>query len=422
MDYHYEIIFIVAGLLDTYAICKIMGVFLGSRIKNQNLLRLSYVMFYIVTTIIHLVVDIPFISMLGNIFGLFLISLNYRYSYWKRILAVAFVYLLLGGIETLVVLISGYHQVSLFERGEYASVSGMIFIKIIMYIVALVLDKFKGIRSGEEVPVSYWCCIFFVPTASIFMILQSMNYEMLTYDILTINILLFLGINFFVFYLYEHLSLKITENAEHQMQIQMQESALKQYELMKVSMDSMQGIRHDLRNHIMAMKALVSCERYQELERYMDEMADLPELRKQYVETKNVILDSILNYKIFEAEKAGVTIVSNIQFPSDFELNPYDFTVIFGNLLDNAVESSKSKIVQLKVRFHKGCMSTKIENDFEGVLSMDSEKRMITSKADKKKHGKGIKNVEKIIEKYNGCMEVEVKNQNFTVYVILYMN
>lgn len=422
MDYHYELIFIVAGILDTYAIYKVMGVFLGDIIKNKKLLGVSYFLFYIATTAIHLAVDVPAIMIAGNIMGLFLLSLNYQYTYWKRILATVFTYLFLGGTEVVVVLMSGYQKLSLFEQGQYGSVVGMVIIKLAIYIVALVFDKFKGIRSGKEVPVSYWCCIFFVPVSSIFIILQNLNNNILTYGMLTVEILLFLGINFFVFYLYEHLSSKMAENAEHQIQLQRQESALKQYELMKMSMDSIHGFQHDLKNHIIAMNMLVDGGNIQELKSYLEKMAELPGVQEQYVETRNVILDSILNYKIYEAEKLGITIVPKIQFPSDLELNPYDFTTILGNLLDNAIEATQNKVIQLKLRYQKGCMLIKIENDFDGVLERDAKHRLITRKTEKEKHGRGIQNVEKIVEKYNGSIDFEVTDHYFTVYGILYMN
>ena len=189
-------------MLDMYSLYKMHGVFLGTKIKNRKQLILSYLIFYLISTCAHFVIDVPIVMLLVNVLGFFILSLNYKGNFLKRILAVVLIYAILSSIEIFVVLISGYQSLSLFEQGEFASITGIVIIKLLTYVLALVLDKFKGIRLGAVVPVSYWFCLFFVPFSCIFILFQSLNFEMLTYNMLTVEVILFLIINLSTFYFY----------------------------------------------------------------------------------------------------------------------------------------------------------------------------------------------------------------------------
>lgn len=420
MDYNYEIIYAIASILDTYSISKLLSVFLGSSFVSEKRKRISYMLFYFVTTFSHWFLTIPISMALISIGGLLFLSFCYQCSIWKRILSVSFIFTILCSVETLVVLISGYRALGLFEQGTFASISGIVIIKILTYVIALILDKFKSIRSGIDVPISYWFCLFFVPSSSIFILFQSLNFEMLTYNMLTIEIVLFLVINLSVFYLYDRLAAKVTESAEHQIRLQEQAGYIRQYEIMKTSMESIKGLSHDLRNLFMTLHTLVESGNNEELINYIEEMESITQAQKSYIETKNTILDSILNYKIFEAESKGIVIVPDIIFPADIKLDAYDLTVILGNLLDNAIEASGCREIRITIRYIKGCMTIKVLNGFEGTVFYDTNGR-IESKKQELCHGLGISNVERVIEKYNGMMELKENNQMFTAFVLLYI-
>lgn len=421
MDYHYGIIYAASNILGTYTIGKILTIFLGEDVNSQFLVKITYALFFTITTVIHLFIKIPIVMFLSNIFGMAALTLNYKCKLPKKIISVVYTYLIIAGIETIVVLWTGYQKLALFSQGEYNSVGGLVIIKIITYMIVLFLEKFKSIRNGEAVPSSYWFSIFFVPAASIYMILITLNLESLSYHVLTVEIALFLLINFVVFYLYDKLSLKIAQEAESRAQLRVQSNYLKQYELMKLSMDSIRTLKHDLKNHFMTIQAFVQNQNYEELNHYIFEIAKLPDLQKQYVNTGNMVLDSVLNFKIFEAEQSGVSFDLDIQFPADLDLNAYDVTVILGNLIDNAVQASKSKQVNIKIRYDKGRVLLKIQNDFKGTIRLKKDGTITSTKKDPQQHGIGLKSVKHVVEKYDGMLDIELQGALFLVFVMLYV-
>ncbi len=421
MDYNYGIIYAASNILGTYTIGKLIAIFLGGDVNNRAIVRITYALFFAITTTVHLLINVPIIMLLSNILGIIALAMNYKCRLQKKLISVVYTYLVIVGIETIVVLWTGYQKLALFSQGEYNSIGGLVIIKIITYMVVLFLDKFNGIRNGEAVPSSYWFSIFFVPVSSIYILLLTLNSESLSYDLLTVEIVLFLLINFVVFYLYDKLSITIAEEAENRTQLQVQSNYIKQYELMKMSMDSIRTLNHDLKNHFMTIQAFIQSKNYEKLNHYINEILELSDLQKQYVNTGNNVLDSVLNFKIFEAERLGVKIDIDIQFPSSIDLNAYDVTVILGNLIDNAVRASKSKVVSIKVRYDKGRALLKIWNDFEGKIRLKNDGRILSTKADLQNHGIGLKSVERVIEKYNGIIDIELQEQIFMVFVMLYL-
>lgn len=91
--------------------------------------------------------------------------------------------------------------------------------------------------------------------------------------------------------------------------------------------------------------------------------------------------------------------------------------VILGNLLENAIEAAeqtKEKWLLVDIRFRQGILRIDIENSFSGTLK---EGRKI----EKDNHGIGLGNVKKIVEKYEGSVEICPQNTTFDVKLILYM-
>lgn len=56
------------------------------------------------------------------------------------------------------------------------------------------------------------------------------------------------------------------------------------------------------------------------------------------MKTSNPELDSALNYKLTQAVGVGAQIETTIQIPEKLEMDMFDFNVVLGNLLENAIE------------------------------------------------------------------------------------
>lgn len=142
------------------------------------------------------------------------------------------------------------------------------------------------------------------------------------------------------------------------------------------------------------------------------------------MESGNLVIDSILNYKLDYIKSMGVNTHLNIKVPSDLELESFDMVVILGNLLDNAMEALKklkeNRILWVSIKYDRGILIIRTQNNFDGKASVGS-KGFTTTKEDKGNHGLGLKNIESTLEKYNGLLEYTYTDNMFKADVLMYI-
>lgn len=108
----------------------------------------------------------------------------------------------------------------------------------------------------------------------------------------------------------------------------------------------------------------------------------------------------------------------------------FDIVIILGNLLENAIDASKQtdeKVLNVYISFKQGVLKIEIENSFLEKLLLQEKNELgevffATTKRNKMQYGIGISSVKKIVEKYNGNMEIKHRNQRFFVKIILYLS
>ena len=99
-----------------------------------------------------------------------------------------------------------------------------------------------------------------------------------------------------------------------------------------------------------------------------------------------------------------------------------------GNLLENAIEAAARtdrKYLKVTMVFKRGVLRIGIENSYLPAEIENGEpqgrQHFLTTKKEKEQHGFGLKSVEKIVEAYNGTMEIITQKEVFCVNLILYM-
>ena len=190
-----------------------------------------------------------------------------------------------------------------------------------------------------------------------------------------------------------------------------------QNELMVETMETVKGMRHDMKLHLAALKDYIVNDPADAVDYVEYLMADLGE-GEVYSDTGNVALDSIINYKLKDARVDGVQVDLKIFVPAVIGIDTPDVVVIVGNLLANAmdaVEKVADKFINLHVVYQKETLLIKVENSFDGVVKGEFETRKSGDG-----HGFGLKNVRKSVEKYDGKLDVEVNGDVFLVKVLLY--
>lgn len=422
---NYDLFYIITNIFDVYVIYKFMSAFFDRKDVNRKVEIISYTFYFFSFTSVYIFLNIPIVTLLCNVIALFLVSFNYKTSLKKRILAILLIYIILISIESIVAIMFGFLDFSIFNKNdEFSSAAGVIIVKILLYIAALFINNYKNIKNKTVIPYSYWFAIFFIPLTSLFIILIII--EMAAdnaFKIISIIVSL-LFVNFFVFYLYDNLSLQQEERFEKMRLMQQNNYYQKQFELMKTSLKSTKSFRHDMKNHLAVLKLLVGKNEHDEALKHIEQMTNVLITAKEYAQSGNIIIDSILNFKLQEAVQHGITVSLELNIPEQLNITSFDMSIILGNLLDNAINACsklvEEKIIDIKIKYKRSRLIIKISNTYNGNLYF-SGNELTTSNSDKENHGIGIQNVKTALEKYNGELEFEQTENIFTAILLMYV-
>ena len=143
---------------------------------------------------------------------------------------------------------------------------------------------------------------------------------------------------------------------------------------------------------------------------------------KEYINSGNKGIDSILNYMLSRANKNLTKVEYKINIPKEIKIRPFDLNVIFGNLLENAIvaaENSERKWLSLWVYYKKGMLFIEIKNSYNQILKKRGNSYLST-KEEVGEHGIGLQNVSKVVSNYHGSMQISDENSIFDVKIILY--
>ena len=138
--------------------------------------------------------------------------------------------------------------------------------------------------------------------------------------------------------------------------------------------------------------------------------------------TGNIVADGILNYKLGKLKQSGTNIETELVIPQQMFMNTKDFTIILGNLLDNAVEAlaqmDEGKHCYVGIKYTKCCLIVCVKNTYQNAVT-EQNGCIISSKPDTEMHGIGLKSVRSIVDKYGGIMEISHSDGIFTVKIAL---
>ena len=167
---------------------------------------------------------------------------------------------------------------------------------------------------------------------------------------------------------------------------------------------------HDIKNHLMTIGALSREGKSSEAYEYVNKLVGGDLLADTQNYCRNMLLNSILKRYAAEYSAVGADFQVNVFGMVLEKMSPDDITSVFCNLLDNALNSVRDKddsFVYVSVAPQK-------EGRFTTVNVVNScpedpfvkGRELYTSTGDVLNHGYGLKSVKRIVEKYNGEMEL----------------
>lgn len=196
-----------------------------------------------------------------------------------------------------------------------------------------------------------------------------------------------------------------------------------QYKQSRESIDLINYKYHDLKHQIAVLR---SEEDPKKREAFLNRMEE--EIRQYEAQNKtgNKVLDTVLTSKSLYCAKHGITFTCVADGTLLDFMDVMDICSIFGNALDNAIECERKipdkekRLIHVTVSQQKNFLIIRFENYFEGTLDYE-EGKLVTTKREKEFHGYGIKSIRYTVDKYEGAVSIDAKDNWFNLKVLIPM-
>lgn len=186
--------------------------------------------------------------------------------------------------------------------------------------------------------------------------------------------------------------------------------------------------QHNFKNHLNTVYSLILVSDEKNLKetitRYMDSLNISLENMEKVLQINNIVVTAIIYNKINEAAKNSIEFKYVIQGDTKFPFKDYELSELLNNLLDNAFEAvldlgCTSKKVFLNIGQFDGECVIEIGNTGERIEFNDIGKIFNAGYTTKRgeDRGYGLYNVKKIVESYEGRIQLSFEN-NYTIFSI----
>ena len=193
------------------------------------------------------------------------------------------------------------------------------------------------------------------------------------------------------------------------------------YSLAKENIDLINRKCHDLKHQ---MRALKNMEGTEARSQYVSELERSIQIYDAIVKTGNDALDTILTEKSLFCE-ANRILVNCVADGSRLDfINPVDLYAIFGNAMDNAIESVQGirdpgrRVIDVLVYVKQQLLAISITNPIEGTPLQFEDGLPVTTKEKNGYHGFGLKSIRHTAEKYGGFVTVEARDGTFSLRIL----
>lgn len=197
----------------------------------------------------------------------------------------------------------------------------------------------------------------------------------------------------------------------------------KHYEKLKAQMDETSRVRHDMRQHLRVLAALLEQKQYEEMQTYLCRYTREFQERITYqTYCKNQVTDAILHYYEEICREKRISFQCQVEAPENTGIEDTDFCRLFGNLLENAVEAAERcpdgspRFIRVQIRARNNKLLIEEENSCTGSLRRGRD-GIFSGKHSGQ--GIGTASISEIAARYGGLADFQDHNGIFKAEIFL---
>lgn len=419
---HIILFHFISNIIYTYSIFILLTTFLKNKSPYpKNVQIFCYFLFYLIITSVFSLIHIPLFTILINILGIYILTFLYNHKKLINFQVTIIIYSMLAIVDIIFAYLSKYSLNNLITFTPYVNIITVFAYNITILGGSLLLKYYLLKNKSKKVHLITSVFSISISSMSITLILilfLKTNIPMLIFIAVSIILLL---INLIVVWGYEQLVNRMNEEIKIVKLEELNYSYQKQLEIMDEMLQNMRAFKHDEKNHLLSIRGFIEEKEDGKASAYIDEMILLLEPRENFITSKNQTINSLLNYKIQKAQNHNIIIHTIILLKDKLPISDFEFSIIVGNLLDNAIEGSlhidkDERKIWIRIIDDKGKFTIQVDNNYDGFIEEENS-QIVTRKSEGKLHGIGLRNVKKIVEKYDGLLKINQDNNKFCVYI-----
>lgn len=194
-----------------------------------------------------------------------------------------------------------------------------------------------------------------------------------------------------------------------------------QYCTSRENMELLKKQIHDFKHHLLVIRNETD---QAKKDAYFDELDTSLKTVNTIIETGNNVVDTMLSNKTILCNEKNITFTIVADGTLVAKMEVMDICSIFGNIIDNAIESVDKiedidkRVIKLALYSHGNFTMLRVENHIGGNLDY-KKGELQTTKKDNGVHGYGLKSIYNIVDKYNGTVKLATKRDWFTIMLLI---
>ena len=399
--------------------CKLfLDVFMKHRFKQKfigviSLVSLTAVfMFCVVNTYFQQQYILSTIAV-GSIFGFSLIF--YCGKWLMRIFLGAFFYGIVVCVDYLGIILSDFLLDSELMEKEVVQIIIVLLCKSVLFLLVLLIGcVWKQKENTLQMRNSEWILMLGFPCLTVgIMLLMLFSYQAgsstagylaVSFGMVIMNVIMFL--------LMQYISAREKQLNRLQLLQERNKVKMQAYHELSASNEFQKKTLHDYENQLNCIQGLLKEKQYDKVQEYADKLTHSIRGGTDVVNVHNPVINVLLNQKYHLAEEKGIAILFEVNNLSKVWLEEQDLVILISNLLDNAIEAcekSEDKIIYIKLVMEQKEIVLSIKNTVDEPIDIESG-FIQTNKKEKHKHGIGLRNVQMVIDKYDGMGMMRYEN------------
>lgn len=217
---------------------------------------------------------------------------------------------------------------------------------------------------------------------------------------------------------------KSQEYTDMQLLLQKESDSVEYYEMLLSQNENQSILIHDIKKHLQSIRLLNEKKDSDKINAYIQHLMESSDLKENLRICDNEMLNVILCRYQRQCSDKHIIFHADVRSSAVQNIYQHDLTSLFCNLLDNAVESAAGipdSFIELTIQKKKNSPFTVIIliNSCRSSPVYDQDGLPVSHKADKNRHGFGIKSIKKVVKQYHGNLQMYYDNDSATFHTII---